>query len=227
MSKPDFSRPPHSRNDATGETARLAAIYKAATAPKQRERVYGVLLASGYAMTPEQITRALHEEEFANLIDAYGDNVDREAKVGWLKDGRSVRYGTMGIILIIILKIGAIASLADNILVFQTLIVAASWSRTLMVIAAAWLRPLDGDPVADHFQQPPALRVVLAVGIGIVIAYSALGEDAATVLTAGTIAGLVVALIGANHLRGYSGALLGTLQQIVEITILGIVLAIQ
>jgi cobalamin synthase len=107
------------------------------------------------------------------------------------------------------------------------MIVASSWSRTLMVIAAAWLRPIESDPVADHFQQPPALRVVLAVAIGIVIAYSALGEDAATVLTAGTITGLIVALIGANYLRGYSGALLGTLQQTVEITILGMVLAIQ
>jgi cobalamin synthase len=96
-----------------------------------------------------------------------------------------------------------------------------------MVVAAAWLRPIEGDPVAEHFQQPPALRVVLAVGIGVLIAYTALDEDTASVLVAGTIAGLIVALIGANHLRGYSGALLGTLQQVVEVTIFGIVLAIQ
>ena len=190
-------------------------------------RMPGIITATAAVVGMLFITRALHEEEFANLVDTYGDSIDKDAKVGWLKEERSVRYGTMGIILIIILKIGAIASLADNALVFQTLIVASSWSRTLMVIAAAWLRPIDGDPVADHFQQPPALRVVLAVGIGLIIAYSALGEDAATVLTAGTIAGLIVALIGANHLRGYSGALLGTLQQVVEITVLGIVLAIQ
>jgi adenosylcobinamide-GDP ribazoletransferase len=190
-------------------------------------RMPGVVTSTAAVVAMLFITRALHEEEFASLIDTYGKNADKEATVGWLKEERSVRYGTLGIILIIIMKIGAIASLADNTLVFETLIVAASWSRALMVIAAAWLRPLEGDPVADHFQQPPALRVVLAVGVGALIAYSALGEDAATVLTAGAIAGLVVALIGANLLRGYSGALLGTLQQIVEVTILGVVLAIQ
>jgi len=189
-------------------------------------RMPGVITATAAVVGMLFITRALHEEEFASLIDTYGKNVDK-GSVGWLKEERSVRYGTLGIILIIILKIGAIANLADNVLVFQTLVVSASWSRALMVIAAAWLRPLEGDPVADHFQQPPALRVVLAVGMGILIAYTALGEDAATVLTAGTIAGLVVALIGANLLRGYSGALLGTLQQVVEVTVLGIVLAIQ
>jgi adenosylcobinamide-GDP ribazoletransferase len=190
-------------------------------------RMPGVITATAAVVGMLFITRALHEEEFASLIDTYGKSADKGATVGWLKEERSVRYGTFGIILIIILKIGAIASLADNQLVFETLIVAASWSRACMVIAAAWLRPIEGDPVADHFQQPPALRVVLAIGGGMLIAYSALGEDAVTVLTAGTIAGLIVALIGANMLRGYSGALLGALQQVVEVTILGIVLAIQ
>jgi len=187
----------------------------------------GIITSTAAVVGMLFLTRALHEEEFANMIDAYGKNFDRNPSVGWLKEERSVRYGTMGVIIIITMKIAAIASLADNALVFKTLIVAASWSRVLMVVAAAWLRPIEGDPVADHFQQPPALRVVLALTIGIAIAYTALGEDTATVLTAGTITGLIVALIGANHLRGYSGALLGTLQQIVDVAILGVVLAIQ
>jgi adenosylcobinamide-GDP ribazoletransferase len=190
-------------------------------------RMPGVITATAAVVGMLFITRALHEEEFASLIDTYGKSADKDATVGWLKEERSVRYGTLGIILIIILKIGAIASLADNTLVFEALIVAASWSRALMVIAAGWLRPLDGDPVADHFQQPPALRAMLAVVIGIAIAYACLGEDAPTVLTAGAIAGLIVALLGANYLRGYSGALLGTLQQVVEVTVFAIILAIQ
>ncbi|MDD3370817.1 MAG: adenosylcobinamide-GDP ribazoletransferase [Alphaproteobacteria bacterium] len=191
-------------------------------------RMPGIITGSAAVIGMLFVTRALHEEEFANLVDAYSKTLEKnKPSVGWLKEERSVRYGTIGIIILITMKIAAIASLADNTLVFQTLIVAASWSRAMMVLAAAWLRPIEGDPVADHFQQPPALRVVLALCIGIGISYSALGEDSATILTAGTLAGLIVALIGANHLRGYSGSLLGALQQIVEITILGIVLAIQ
>jgi adenosylcobinamide-GDP ribazoletransferase len=190
-------------------------------------RMPGIITGTAAVVGMLFLTRALHEEEFASLVDAYGKSISKSDHVDWLKEGRSVRYGTLAIILVIILKIAAIASLADNALVFQTLIVAESWSRVLIVVAAAWLRPIEGDPVADHFQQPPALRVVLALGIGILISIIALEGDTATVLTAGTIAGLIVALIGANHLRGYNGALLGTLQQVVTITILGIVIAIQ
>ena len=173
------------------------------------------------------VTRALHEEEFASLINQYGRTLDQEQKIGWLREERSVRYGTLGVILLIIMKIGALASLADNVLVFQALIAACCWSRALMVVAAAWLRPLEGDPVADHFLQPPGVRVALALGFGAVITFAAFGEDTATILLSGTLAGLVVAIIGANNLRGYNGPLLGTLQQVVEMTILGMVLAIQ
>jgi len=190
-------------------------------------RMPGIITATAAVVGMLFLTRALHEEEFANLVDAYGEGMVKSDHVDWLKEERTVRYGTMGIICVIIMKIAAIANLADNIVVFEAMIVAASWSRVLMVIAAAWLRPIEGDPVADHFQQPPALRVVLALGIGLIIAFIALGDDTATVLTAGTIAGLIVALIGANHLRGYNGALLGTLQQVVELTVLGIIVAIQ
>lgn len=190
-------------------------------------RMPGIITATFAVVGMMWVTRALHEEEFASLVNQYGTTVDQDAKIGWLKEERSVRYGTLGVVLIIIMKIGAIASLADNDVVFQALVAACCWSRALMVVTAAWLRPLPDDPVASHFQQPPGLRVALALGIGAVFTYTALGENTAIALISGVVAGLIVAMIGANHLRGYNGPLLGTLQQVVEITILGTVLAVQ
>src|SRR5580704_4331739 len=187
----------------------------------------GVITATFAVIGMLWMTRALHEEEFASLVNQYGVALDKEQKIGWLREERSVRYGTLGVILIIIMKIGAIASLAGNDVVFQALIAACAWSRALMVAAAAWLRPLPGDPVADHFLQPPALRVALALGLGAAITFAVLGEDTATALGVGAVAGLIVALIGAHHLRGYNGPLLGTLQQVVELAVLGMVLAVQ
>lgn len=187
----------------------------------------GIITATFAVVGMLWFTRALHEEEFAGLINQYGRASDSEKTIGWLKEERSVRYGTLSIILIIIMKIGAIASLADSTLVFQALIVAGSWSRALMVVAAAWLRPIEGDPVADHFLQPPGVRVALALGIAAAITFAVFGEDTATILMTGALTGLMVAIIGANQLRGYNGHLLGTLQQVVEITVLGMVLAIQ
>ncbi len=190
-------------------------------------RMPGIITATFAVIGMLWVTRALHEEEFASLVNQYGRVSDGEQKIGWLREERSVRYGTLGIVLLIIMKISAIASLADNTLVFEALIAASAWSRALMVVAAAWLRPIEGDPVADHFLQPPGVRVALALGFGAVITFAVFGEDTATILLSGMLSGLVVAIIGANHLRGYNGPLLGTVQQVVEITVLGMVLAIQ
>lgn len=96
MSKPDFSGLPHWRKDATGETARLAAIAKASTAPKQRERVYGVLAASGYAMTPEQITRALREAGGGDLLMSIRPRCSELARMGLIRDSGERGIGEGG-----------------------------------------------------------------------------------------------------------------------------------
>lgn len=187
----------------------------------------GIITATFAVIGMLWITRALHEEEFASLANQYGQDLDKQQKIGWLREERSVRYGTLGVILIIIMKIGALASLNDNDLVFQSLIAACAWSRAMMVVMAAWLRPIAGDPVADYFQQPPALRVVMAVVLGAALTYAVLGSDALMALAVGGGAGLLVTLVGAHHLRGYNGPLLGTLQQAVELAVLGMILAAQ
>lgn len=187
----------------------------------------GIVTATFAVISMLWATRAMHEEEFASLANQYGQALDKEQKIGWLREERSVRYGTLAVVLIIIMKIGAIASLANNDLVFQGLIAAGCWSRTLMVVAAAWLRPIEGDPVAGHFQQPPALRVIVAVVLGALITFIVLGEYSGYALGVGACSALVVALLGAYHMRGYNGPVLGTLQQVSELSVLGMVLALQ
>ena len=187
----------------------------------------GIITAAFAVISMLWATRALHEEEFASMANLYGKNFDKEQGIGWLKEERSVQYGTLAVIFVIIMKIGAIASLSDNEVVFSALIASAAWSRALMVMMAAWLRPIPGDPVADHFQTPPTLRMVLALVLGALLTFVALGSFASYALGAGAVAGLVIALLGANHLRGYNGPLMGTLQEVVEITVLGVILALQ
>ncbi len=187
----------------------------------------GLMTAAFAVISMLWITRALHEEEFASMANLYGRSFDRDSQRGWLKEERSVQYGTLAVIIVMIMKIGAIASLSSSDLVFQSLIAAGCWSRTLMVVTTGWLRPLQGDPVADYFQQPSALRVFLALVLGGLITFVAMDSYAPIALTVGAGTGLVVVLIGANHLRGYNGPLLGTLQNIVELTVLGTALAIQ
>ena len=195
--------------------------------------------AAAFAMLPSTITatlavtgmmwltRALHEEELASLANMYGDWGDKTRRVGWLSEERSIRYGTLAVILAVFMKIFAIASLNNSELVFITLIASGAWSHALMSVAAAWLKPLPNDPVSEHFGQPPGIRVLMALACGIVIVAISLGGDALPVLIVSSLAAVLVILLGSKLLGGYNGPLMGGMQQVVELTAVCTIVATQ
>ncbi|MCL2469506.1 MAG: adenosylcobinamide-GDP ribazoletransferase [Alphaproteobacteria bacterium] len=187
----------------------------------------GIITASFAVIGSLWLTRALHEEEFASMANRYSRTLEKSQGVGWLREERSVQYGTLAVIIIIIMKIGAIASLSDSLIVLCALVTAGSWSRAMMSVVSSWLRPIAEDPVARYFQRTSPIRTIIALMIGIIIANLAFSTDALYILSISGGIGLVVALLGANHLRGYNGSLLGTTQELVELSVLGVILAIQ
>jgi adenosylcobinamide-GDP ribazoletransferase len=174
------------------------------------------------------LTRGLHEEQLAALANQYGDLSDKNRRVGWLKEERAVRYGTIAMMFIIVLRINAIGNLDSVELVLATLIASGAWSHALMSVAAAWLRPAEGDPVADHFGQPQPLRVTIALGLGAAIVLAVMSAGAAlAMLVSGLVA--VAVIFAATRLFGgyYNGALLGTLQQLTDLAVICALVAAQ
>ncbi len=166
------------------------------------------------------LTRGLHEEELATLANQYGDAGDKSRRVGWLKEERSVRYGIIAMIFAILLRVGAIASLDSPELVLATLIAGGAWSHALMSVAAAWMRPLPSDPVADHFGQPPINRVLIALCLGAGIVFAVMGNSGGLAILISSAAAAIVIVIGSRMFGGYNGPLLGTLQQIAELAVI-------
>ncbi len=166
------------------------------------------------------LTRGLHEEELASLANQYGDQGDKNRRVGWLAEERSVGYGTIAIIFSIVLRVSAIASLDSTFLVMATLIAGGAWSHALMSVAAAWMKPLPSDPVADHFGQPPLNRVLIALCLGAAIVFAVMGNSGGLAILVSALAAAIVIVIGSRMFGGYNGPLLGTLQQVAELTVI-------
>jgi adenosylcobinamide-GDP ribazoletransferase len=97
------------------------------------------------------LTRALHEQQFGSFVNVYNntqkDNVSQNI---WIKEERTVQYGTIAVVVVIILKIAVIASLNSSELVYAALIASASCSRAAMVAAAVALKPVPGDAESDY-----------------------------------------------------------------------------
>lgn len=167
------------------------------------------------------LTRGLHEEQLAALANQYGEMGDRSRRIGWLKEERAVRYGTIAIIFIVILRMSAIASLDSVELVLAALIVSGAWSHALISVAAGWLRPLAGDPVADHFGQPQPVRVLIALGLGAATMLAIMAAGAPLAMLVSSLVAVAVILFASRAMRGYyNGALLGSLQQLSDLAVI-------
>ncbi len=167
------------------------------------------------------LTRGLHEEQLATLANQYGELGDRSRRIGWLKEERAVRYGTITLIFIILLRVNTIASLDSVELVLAALIVSGAWSHALISVAAGWLRPLSGDPVADHFGQPQPIRVLIALGLGAVTMLAVMTAGAPLAMLVSSLVAVAVIFFASRTMRGYyNGALLGGLQQLSDLAVI-------
>lgn len=173
------------------------------------------------------LTRGLHEEQLASLANQYSELNDKHRRVGWLKEERSVRYGVIAIIFVILLRVSAISSLDNVELVLATLIAGGAWSHALMSVAAAWMRPLASDPVADHFGQPPPLRVLVALALGAAIVLGVMTVGGALAMLVSSIVAVLVIFFGTRLFGGYNGPLLGTLQQLTDLAVICTLVAAQ
>jgi adenosylcobinamide-GDP ribazoletransferase len=173
------------------------------------------------------LTRGLHEEQIAAFANQYSDLNERQHRVGWLNEERSVRYGTIAMIFVIVLRVNALGSLDSVEVVLATLIASGAWSHALMSVAAAWLRPLPSDPVADHFGQPTPLRVFIALVLGATVVLAVMSAGAALALLVSSVVAACVIVCGLKLFGGYNGPLLGTVQQLADLAVICALVAAQ
>lgn len=167
------------------------------------------------------ITGALHEDGLADTADGFGGGTTREARLAILKDSRVGTYGVVVLVLALLLKVGVLSSLTLA-LAIPALIAAHAAGRLAGVLASVAL-PYAGDvgaakvkPLAVH--QVGGLLAATVFGlVSVLLLPLPIGIPAIV------LAGLSAAMIGALAYRligGYTGDVLGAVEQTVEIVFL-------
>ncbi|WP_303290112.1 adenosylcobinamide-GDP ribazoletransferase [Marinobacter sp. SS5-14b] len=158
------------------------------------------------------ITGAFHEDGLADSVDALGGGYTLEKRLEIMKDSRIGTYGTVALVMALMLKV---ALLAEADLIWLALLIAPAISRlTPLLLMATLAYVTDPDkskskPVADGFS---AARLVSASAFVLVL--SAVLSFWQPFLITGTLAAvLLVALLWGSYLRsqlgGYTGDALG------------------
>jgi adenosylcobinamide-GDP ribazoletransferase len=166
------------------------------------------------------LSGGLHEDGLADFADGLGGGRTREDKLRIMRDPRIGTYGAIALVLALLLRAGALAALAAPWAVGAALVTAAAVSRGVLPAVMATLPNARTDGLAAGAGRPHPLRAAAAVVIAALIAIVLLGPAAPAALLACAGGALGVAVLARRQIAGYTGDVLGAVQQIAEIGVL-------
>jgi adenosylcobinamide-GDP ribazoletransferase len=172
------------------------------------------------------LTGAFHEDGLADAADAIGGGWDRAQRFTILKDPLHGSYGVAaltGSIIVRILCLGALSPVAA----VAGLIASHTLGRTVSIVSMAiWPTATAQGLGADYVRAARPLPIMIGAGIGLAISTAVLGWWIGPALVAAAIAGGVMGWIAWRALGGVTGDILGAIEQVTEIAVLLVVVAI-
>jgi adenosylcobinamide-GDP ribazoletransferase len=167
------------------------------------------------------VTGCLHEDGLADTADGLFGGRDREARLDIMRDSRIGTYGAAALSLSLLLRVGALASLAGPAPVTLALVASHASARAVLPAFLRLVPPTRSDGLAAEAGRPLQASVALAavLGTGAVMVALGLGRGIAACLL------LLVALAAMRRLclrliGGQTGDVAGALEQVGEVAVL-------
>jgi adenosylcobinamide-GDP ribazoletransferase len=167
------------------------------------------------------VTGCLHEDGLADTTDGFGGGQTRELKLDIMRDSRIGAYGVCALVLSILLRVSALASLADTALVVPALIASHSAARASLPVFMYFVPPARREGLSASAGQLPREGVIAAAALGVLIVALCLGPVlaiAALILLVVVVA--LLAWLSLAQIDGQTGDVLGAVEQVSEIAIL-------
>ena len=172
----------------------------------------GIALAVTFA-----VTGGLHEDGLADVADGFGGGADAAGKLAIMRDSRVGSYGVAAIGFSLILRAGALTTLVTVPGGALALIGAHALGRAAMLPVMRGLRPARADGLGHGAGRPSRAVSGTALALGALGALLTLGPVAgAAALAVSAIAAALLARLAARQVRGYTGDVLGAVEQTVE-----------
>jgi adenosylcobinamide-GDP ribazoletransferase len=167
------------------------------------------------------VTGCLHEDGLADTADGFGGGDTTERKLDIMRDSRIGTYGVCALAVSLLLRTGAVASIAEPGMVAAALIAAHAAARATTPVVMFFVPPARRDGLSFAAGQPSAARVAIAAVLAVVILGLCLGPVLAVVaVIALAIAIALMAGLSERQIGGQTGDVLGAVEQISEIVIL-------
>lgn len=167
------------------------------------------------------VTGGLHEDGLADTADGLGAVASRARRLEIMRDSRVGTFGAVALVLSFGLRAMALAEIEAGAAALAALVAAHGLSRALFLPAMMLTIPARADGLSGRLPAPRPGETLVAVGLGLGLTVVALGPTLALACVIATvIVSAVVILIARAKLGGYTGDVLGALQQVGEMALL-------
>jgi len=165
-------------------------------------------------------TGALHEDGLADTADGLAGHTPEDS-IRIMRDSRIGGYGVLAMIFSVGLRVSALVALADPLTVFLAMIAAGALSRAAMPAVMLAMPRASATGLGAAAGKPAAADMLFGIALAALMALVLLGPAVGlTALAAAAVATLFVAALARRRLGGYTGDILGAVQQLAEIAAL-------
>jgi adenosylcobinamide-GDP ribazoletransferase len=165
-------------------------------------------------------TGALHEDGLADLADGLGARGDAAARLAAMRDSHIGVFGTLALILAILMNVVALAALAQPAEVAAALIGAHGASRALLPFVMQRFAPARAEGLAAGAGRPSRTTALIALGLGLAVLL--LMEGLARGLGAALVGclALLLAPLAQRRFGGITGDVLGAIEVVARTAVL-------
>ncbi|MGI9368963.1 MAG: adenosylcobinamide-GDP ribazoletransferase [Ruegeria sp.] len=164
-------------------------------------------------------TGAMHEDGLADTFDGLWGGTTPERRLKIMKDSHIGTYGVLALGLSQLLRIGSISDLLTlNLL--HGVVAAAIFSRSLMPFIMKWLPNARGTGLSHQVGKPQIVPVSVGLGLAFSLILILLGTNALIPAMVACFTAAIVAVISRSKICGQTGDILGSVQQVSEISFL-------
>ena len=160
------------------------------------------------------VTGALHEDGLADTADGLGGGSDRAEKLAIMRDSRSGAFGVLALVFSVGLRAAAVASIASEGGVLAAFVAAHAVGRGGLSAVMAVSTSARTDGLGATAGRPDSTEMAVSLVIAALIALLALGlRPGLGALVLAALAMAAIAVIARRQVGGYTGDVLGAIEQ--------------